>query len=129
VKLVQLNEDGHQKLLFDWAHLARKTRPELRMLFAVPNGGLRHPAVAAQLKRTGLKPGVPDVMLAVARGCWHGLFIEMKVPASKLTGTRAGVTSMEQEMWLNDLFLEGYQVAVCYGWDQARQTILDYLDA
>lgn len=125
-----LTEGGHQTLLFEWAHLARNTKPELRMLFAIPNGGYELPAqVGARLKREGLKAGFPDVGLMVARGCWHGLFIELKKPGNKLLKQAAGVVSADQEMWLQDLHAEGYRCHVCWGWDEARQVIEEYLAA
>ena len=123
------SEQGHQVFLMQWAHLQRATRPELRLLFAIPNGGLRHPAVAAQLKASGVKAGVPDLFLPVARGIWHGLWIELKAPAYPLYKKAAGKTSDEQERWLEDLYGEGYCCHVCHGWEHAQRVILDYLDA
>jgi hypothetical protein len=37
----------------------RRTYPDVR-IFSVPNGGHRHPAVAAKMKATGVSSGVPD---------------------------------------------------------------------
>lgn len=34
--------------------------PELRLLYAVPNGGDRHPIVAAKMRAEGVRAGVPD---------------------------------------------------------------------
>jgi hypothetical protein len=124
-----MTEEGHQICLFRWAHLARNTRPALRMLYAIPNGGLRHPAVAAKLKAAGLKPGVPDICLAVPRGCWASLYIELKAPAYAPLNKRAGTTSAEQEMWLEDLHGYGFKCLVCHGWEEAKDAILEYLDA
>ena len=33
------------------------------LYFAIPNGGHRHPAVAAKLKAEGATPGVPDLFI------------------------------------------------------------------
>ena len=37
-------------------------------MFRIPNGGSRHPAEAARLKAQGVKAGVPDLCIPVARG-------------------------------------------------------------
>jgi hypothetical protein len=112
-------EEGEQRCLFDWVGLAQRQRPELRMLFAVPNGGARHKAVAAKLKAGGVRAGVPDLNLAVARGGFHGLFIEMKVGKN--------TPSKDQRWWIAKLREAGYRVEVCYGFEAARDVILDYL--
>jgi hypothetical protein len=122
------SELGEQTLLMRWCHLVRTTRPELRLLYAIPNGGWRHPAEAAKLKASGVRAGVPDLCLPVARGPFHGLYVEMKARAWPLHGKRAGVTSAEQEDWLNALHAEGYCCHVCWGWEEARNAIEAYLD-
>src|SRR5258708_6266486 len=47
-------------------------------LFAIPNGGARDPITGSRLKQEGVRPGILDLMLAVKRGDFGGLFIEMK---------------------------------------------------
>lgn len=121
-------EEGHGVFLTSWAHLAAGARPELRLLYHIPNGGMRHPAVAASLQRQGVKKGVPDYHLPIPRGPWAGLWIELKVPAYPKYGKKAGTTSPEQEQWLQALHAEGYCCWVCWGWEQARDRILEYLD-
>lgn len=93
--------------------------PELRLLFAVPNGGDRHVITAAKMKAEGVKPGVPDYILPVARGGFHGLAIELK--------TATGATSREQKQWLADLRAQGYRAEVCKGWQQAFDLLTEYL--
>jgi hypothetical protein len=122
-------EEGHGVFLMQWAHLATATRPELRLLHHIPNGGLRNIAVAASLRRQGTKPGIPDYHLPIARGPWHSLYIELKVPAYPLHNKKAGTTSVDQEEWLEALHAEGNCCWVCWGWEQARDRILEYLDA
>lgn len=119
------SEEGHQRCLFDWVDLQIKRYPQLALLFAIPNGGYRHKTTAAVLKATGAKPGVPDLLLAWPAGGFHGLFIEMKRP--KKGSSPAGVLSPEQKDWIERLRKAGYRVEVCYGFDQARQTLLEYI--
>lgn len=113
-----MSEHDEQKYLFEWAELSRL--PQLRWMFAVPNGGARHIATAVKLHQEGVKRGVPDIMLAYPHGRYHGLFIEMKFAKNKITP--------EQEQWLSHLQDVGYMTAVCYDWVEARNVILFYLE-
>lgn len=123
-------EDGEQAALFCYAVEAARHDYRWGLMFAIPNGGLRSKATASNLKKTGVKRGVPDVMLPTAMGGFHGLYIEMKT--MKTVGKRGqliggGIVEDEQEAWHNALLAEGYCVAVCYGWLVARGTVNLYL--
>lgn len=61
-------EAEEQATLFSWAAMKRGKYPELDLLFHIPNGGSRGKAEAARFKAEGVKPGVPDLFLPVARG-------------------------------------------------------------
>ena len=114
-----MTEHMHQVSLFKWANMQAATMPELALMFAIPNGGQRNIIVATRLKAEGVKSGVPDIFLPVARGGAHGLFIELK--------TEKGKPSGNQREWIGDLALNGYCAVFCYGWEHAKDTILDYL--
>ena len=113
-------ESGAQEMLFTWAMWQQEGRPELKLLYHVPNGGKRDAKTGRALKRQGVKAGVPDLCLPVARGGYHGLYIELK--AGKNT------TSPKQKEWINDLGQQGYYAAVCRGCEEAKETIENYLD-
>ena len=89
-------------------------------VFAIPNGGKRNAAEAAHLKRQGVRAGVPDLCIPVARGRYHGLYIEMKVGRNKPTALQAE--------WIRRLRENGYAAAVCWGADSAIETLRRYLD-
>ena len=116
-----MTENQEQAALFEWARLSEKRHPELKLLHAIPNGGLREARTAAVLQRTGVKPGVPDICLPVPRGGYGALYIELK-------RVKGGVTSANQRIWLNLLNANGNRAVVCRGWEEARDTILDYLE-
>lgn len=84
----------------------------------IPNEGKRSEAYGAQLKRLGLRPGFPDLFVPLARGKYHGLFIEMKYGEGRPTP--------EQKKWLLDLSAEGYACAVCYSAAEAIRIITKY---
>lgn len=115
-------EDEEQMALFTWAnHMAVTGRlPELYWLYHVPNGGSRGPAEAGRFKAMGVKKGITDVALDVPRGGFHGLRIEMK-------RREGGTVSQDQRDWIDHLNANGYRAVVCYGWDEARMEIEDYL--
>lgn len=113
-------EHAEQSALIKWASLARATIPELNNLFAIPNGGMRHHVVAAQLKAEGVSPGVPDLFLAWPAHGAHGLFVEMK----RRVGGRL---SDAQITWRERLTKCGYRVRVCKGWEEAKEAIITYL--
>ena len=113
-----MSEAQEQVALFQWAQYAL-TPEQYLMMFAIPNGGSRNIAEACNLKRQGVKRGVPDIMLAVPISQYHGLFIEMKFGKNK--------ASNEQVKFIEQLNKNGY-IAVCVtGWDKARECIIDYL--
>jgi hypothetical protein len=116
------NEEEHnsQVALFQWAELEQRRYPELALMFAVPNGGLRNKVVAKKLKAEGEKAGVLDVWLPVARGGWHGLVIEMK--------SKKGKVEPKQKWWIENLTVQKYMVVVCYSFDEAMVTLKAYLD-
>lgn len=86
-------------------------------VFHIPNGGSRNKMEAANLKRQGVKAGVPDLCFPVALRGYHGLFIEMKAGKNK--------TTENQDAWLDLLARNGYCVRVCYGFYEAM-TVIDW---
>ena len=115
----QRQEAAIQTALFQWAGLSAGKYPELRLMFHIPNGNRRDLVTGYHLKQQGLKAGLPDVCLPVARGQYHGLYLELKSERGRL--------QENQKAWLNDLSKQGYMCAVCYGFDEAKNTILNYL--
>lgn len=112
-------EHDEQKTLFEWIDRKIPQHPILKLIFAVPNGGMRHPAVAIKLKKEGVRKGVPDVCVMVPRRHFHGLFIEMK--------WGKGRASPEQAEWHELLEAQGYKVDICRSWIDAAVLICEYL--
>ena len=119
-KLPQPREGAEQATLFNWAGMQSIWYPELELLFHIPNGGKRSKSEAARFKAEGVKPGVPDICLPVARGGYHGLYIELK----RRSGSHA--TDYQRD-WLERLSNQGYKAAVCHGWEEAASMITKYL--
>ena len=76
-------EHAEQCAVVDWAKEHESQYPELGTLYAVPNGGYRHPSTAANMKAEGQRPGVPDLCAPFSRTgpdgrVHHALYVEMK---------------------------------------------------
>lgn len=113
-------ESVEQQRLFDWAKRESGRWPELELLYHIPNEGKRSRKTGARLKAEGLRKGVPDICLPVARCGCHGLYIELK-------RTRGGRVTKDQLDWIDDLTKQGYMAAVRLGWEEAAEMIEKYL--
>lgn len=89
-------------------------------VYHIPNGGSRNRIEAANLKKQGVKAGVPDLCFPVPKGKYHGMYIEMKYGKNK--------TTQSQDKWLELLSKNGYMTAVCYGFDEAKAVIDKYFN-
>ena len=114
-------ESEEQSMLFEWAELSRTRYPELALLFHVPNGSNKSHFQATKFKREGLKAGVPDLCLPVARQGYHALYIEMK-------RSNGGRLSEAQKWWLENLQKQGNKAVVCKGFAEAVSIIENYLN-
>ena len=114
-----VSEHDEQVALFCWATTMQQQIPELEMLYAVPNGGHRHKKVAQKLKAEGVRAGVWDISLDVARGEFHGFRGEMKWGRNLLT--------KPQKLWRERYERQGYKTAVAWSWMEMAEKILDYL--
>lgn len=123
-------EHQEQAALFAWATVMSGRQPELKLLYAIPNGAFMGGETAQaklrgiqryrKLEAEGLKKGVPDICLPCARQGYHGLYIELK-------RIKGGTVSHEQKEWLAALNTEGYKAVVCRGFDEAKTVIEEYL--
>jgi len=106
-----------------WATLQSGAFPELELLYAIPNGGHRNKATAGKLKAEGVKSGVPDLHLPIARGGYHSLYVEMKKPPEGGKGR----LSPTQIWWRDRLIDEGHAVVTCHGATAGIEAIRVYL--
>jgi hypothetical protein len=115
------SEHAEQSTLHQWLTLQGWRH------IAIPNGmplfgNIRmRAAVINRMRAEGMSKGAPDLIIPYARGGWFGLFVEMKVGSNKPTP--------EQADWLDFLTGNGYLAVCCYGFEDAMQTITDYMSA
>ena len=108
-----------QERLIRWCRERAFILPLLQLLIHIPNGGKRDSREAARLKAQGVRAGVSDLFLPVARHGKHGLWIEMKVKPNKPTTS--------QKEWLGEMTAQGYGAVVCYSAEEAESVLMDYL--
>jgi len=89
-------------------------------LLAIPNGGARSPRTAGRLKAEGVKAGVWDLFLPLARLGYLGLWIEMK--------SDTGDVSPEQKKFRARVERAGFATLVCReNWGLGAEAIAAYL--
>ena len=107
------SEDAEQEAVVEYCDLLHIP------IVHIPKEGKRSLSYAARMKRMGLRSGFPDLLVPLARGGYHGLFIEMKYGKGK--------TTKEQEEWLSCLNSQGYRAVVCRGSGEALAEINSYI--
>ena len=107
-----------------WAYGCKRYGIPETLLLAIPNGGARHIAVARKLKAEGVRAGVSDYLLAVPRGVYHGLFLELKAGGP---GIPKGRVSKEQMAFGDTVRAQWYSFGVAYGTDEAINLVDMYL--
>lgn len=121
VALPKLTEHDLQCAVIAECDRRAQTSPLWGLIFAIPNGGQRSKATAGKLKAEGVRAGIPDLFLPVARQGCHGLFLELKVGSNKAT---------EHQMRMIDrLKLQGYGAAVVWEYQMAINIIEHYLES
>lgn len=109
-------EESHQVAFVGWFRLQY---PRLeKLLFIIANGENVGSIRMKRLKQMGLVPGMPDLMLSMARQGFHGLYIEMKTEDGHLE-----LHQVEQHKALRE---QDYKVVTCYGWEEAKAEINAY---
>ncbi len=110
-----------------WRYYSASKKLDERLLFAIPNGTLlagsyvERAIQMAKLKAEGLRVGFPDLCLAVLRGGFGALYVEMK-------RRDGGRTSPAQEDVQLVLMESGYRVVSANWADQAIRAICEYVE-
>ncbi len=114
-----VTEHELQSAYFDWVRLVEVQDDRFKAIFAIPNGGYRAKSVARKLKREGARAGVWDILIAVPRDGWSGLWLESKSLTGKLRP--------EQKTWGELMRSLGYKTAVCYSTEELIKQTRIYL--
>ena len=110
-------ESGLQAACHVWFH---NTHPALRGLgFMIHNDGYKNQIQSAQDTARGVVRGIPDWCLAVPRGGYHGLYVELKV-----NGNKPSPVQLKRH---EQLRAQGYRVEVRLALEPFQQLITEYL--
>lgn len=109
-----------QQAVIEWCEWMSAKYPELKTIYHITNEGKRSKSGGAALVAAGLKKGVPDLCLPVARGIYNALYIEMKK-------SRKERCTKDQREFQALLAAEGNFCAVAYGANEAIWLIEQYL--
>lgn len=114
-------EGQEQAELLEWFRLQY---PEIgHLLIHIPNGGSRRNAFEGwRLKQQGVRAGVSDLLLPVARGGYHGLWLEFKAAPPN-----DAAVSASQAEWLAWMQAQGYRAEICLGVAAAMTVFNTYL--
>lgn len=97
---------------YEYPHFAK-------MLFAVPNGGLRGKREASIMKAEGITAGVADMILLIQRRGYGSLCIEFK--------TEKGRQSDNQKEWQKIAESNGNRYVIVRSFNDFVKEIVDYL--
>jgi hypothetical protein len=118
-KKAKPSEYDHQCAFFAWCERHDARIPELKFIFAIPNGVKLSIGQAVKLKKSGVKRGVVDVFVSVPAHGYHGYYFDFKITGNTL--------STEQSSWLASMQGYGYKTGTHYTWFSAAAAVLEYL--
>lgn len=108
--------------------------PEIEFYHSIPNGGNRgdnatsRAVQGGKLKAEGVKAGVLDTFWPIARGGFHGLYVEMKKPSLKKSKNQLNGLSDAQLKFGEFVTNQGYQAIACYTWLEAADALKQYYE-
>lgn len=94
--------------------------PVCDLIYHVPNGGHRSFKTSKDLKKQGVKKGVSDLVLPIARGGYFGLYLEIKAEKS-------WSISESQQEWLSMVEEQGYAAALAVGEEEIKDVLIRYM--
>jgi hypothetical protein len=109
----KISEETIHVSILEWMRLVL---PPGSLIWHTPNGGSRDVREAAKLKKMGVVPGIPDLVVFM-----DGAFafsLEVKAQAGRLSAEQHGVHAVMRRL--------GFKVAVVRGIDEARQALASW---
>lgn len=120
---MSIDREGNEQAAY--FHYLRVRHPlAFELAYHTPNGGSRKGGAreGARLKAQGVRAGVPDVCIPIARGGYFGLYIEFKA-----TPPHDSRVSPSQKEWLKKLSDQNYKAVLCKGFDAIKAETERYL--
>ena len=106
-------------MIFKWIQFNSARYRGLDLAYATASGLKMSIGALMKAHKAGIiKKGLPDIVIPVARGGYHGLYIELK--------SKNGIVSPAQSEFIGKLMNEGYSSVIAWGYDEAIKMINDY---
>lgn len=107
--------------VFDWI----RTQPRIaKVAFHIPNEGRRSFYYGKMLKAMGMKGGVSDICIPIARPGYHGIFIEIKAMNKR---GKYNKPTENQMRFIDSIRFEGYYGCICNGAEETIAKIKWYI--
>jgi hypothetical protein len=98
--------------------------PVLReYIYKIVNEGKRSVVQGSNLKKIGLRRGLPDYHYPVNNGTYNGLWIEMK-----RRNCRTKILPDHQKEWIDKLIQVNHYAIFAFGWEDAANITLRYIN-
>lgn len=123
--IFKTSEHLEQVRFIQWCKLNENRYKELGLIFAIPNGGTRGGTKlqkiinGRRLKEEGVRPGIPDLCLPIARKGFNAFYIEMKTKKTYPNRTQKRIHQLLQKY--------NNKVVVCHSCEDAIKETLLYL--
>lgn len=115
-----MSESREQQIIFEWASWQKNKYPGIEAMYHIANEGKRSASSGSRLKREGLKSGVSDICVPVAKCGYNNLYIELKSGKNKAT--------KEQLDFISLINKYGGKALVVYEADNAIEVIKAYFE-
>ena len=116
---VRATEHQIQSAFVQWCRFQAIKDSRFNLLFAIPNQQGLGPRYLGKLKKEGYEAGVPDLFFSHPTYKYHGLYLEAKSEAGRL--------SVEQGIWRRRLVSAGYLVEEFRSLDEGIKIVTEYL--
>jgi len=109
------------RAFWNWAQLI----PGLKdYLYKIVNEGKRNPAHGMKLRTIGLRAGLPDYHYPVPNEKFNGFWLEMKTRKK----TKHDSLPNHQREWIEKLQKINHYATFAYGWEDAADKTMSYLN-
>lgn len=115
-----MSESREQQIIFEWASWQKNKYPGIEAMYHIANEGKRSASSGSRLKREGLKSGVSDICVPVAKCGYNNLYIELKSGKNRAT--------KEQLDFISLINKYGGKALVVYEADNAIEVIKAYFE-
>lgn len=79
------SEDQELVAFFDWVRWNESGDSLFSLIFHIANERKTSPRAGAYLKRKGVRAGIPDVCVPVARHGYSAMYVELKIKPNKIS--------------------------------------------